>query len=256
MVWGVPIRLRGDHGVENLYATQWMENYRGVLTNAYLWGRSVHNTQAEHMWVETSRSCMDDWYTFFMELEASYGLDHDNSAHIWLLQHLFLSTIDADALQWVDWWNNHPIPLEGKRLETPSNMWIESQLMDGLRGLEHIALTDLLVVDPFAAIPRMGVNQDILRLLQQRHQALTPDVLAHLDDGQADVLLPQNFSKESLAYMPCEPPNCPLSPEEVQILDCTLQTSSGMGDETMAGCHVLWIHALETMNAILIHRQG
>ncbi len=160
-----------------------------ITLNLY---RSVHNTRAECMWVETSRSCMDHWYDFFMELEASYGLDHDNSAHIWLLQHLFLSIIDADALQWADWWNNHPIALEGKCPETPSNMWLESQLMDGLRGLEHVAPTDPLVVDPFAAIPTMGVNQDILRLLQQRHQALSPDVLAHLDDGRADAPLPQN----------------------------------------------------------------
>ncbi|PBK58472.1 hypothetical protein ARMSODRAFT_900444 [Armillaria solidipes] len=228
-----------------------MENYRGVLTNAYLWGRSVHNTRAERMWVETSRSCMDDWYAFFMELEASYSLDHDNSAHIWLLQHLFLSTIDADALQWVDWWNNHPIPLESKRPETPSNMWIESQLMDGLRGLEHIAPTDPLVVDPFAAIPRMGVNQDILRLLQQQLLVFFSTISLHT---WLKISLP--VPKESLAYVPCEPPNCPLSPEEVQVLDRTLQTSSGMGDETMAGRRVLWIHALETMNAILIHRQG
>ncbi len=65
--------------------------------------RFVHNTQAECMWVETFRSCMDHWYKFFIELEASYGLDYNNSAHIWLLQHLFLSIIDTDALQWVDW---------------------------------------------------------------------------------------------------------------------------------------------------------
>ncbi len=64
--------------------------------------------------------------------------------------------------------------------------------MNGLRGLEHVALTDLLVVNPFATIPTMGVNQDIPWLLQQRHQAISPDVLAHLDDGRADAPLPQN----------------------------------------------------------------
>ncbi len=26
-VWGVSICLHGDHGVENIYAAQWMENY-------------------------------------------------------------------------------------------------------------------------------------------------------------------------------------------------------------------------------------
>ncbi len=62
-------------------------------------------------------------------------------------------------------------------------MWLESQLMDGLRGLEHVAPGDPLVVDPFATIPTMGMNQDILWLLQQCHQALSPDVLTHLDDG-------------------------------------------------------------------------
>ncbi|KAK0484076.1 hypothetical protein IW261DRAFT_1318216, partial [Armillaria novae-zelandiae] len=93
--------------------------------------RSVHNTHTERMWVETSRSWCDHWYTLFMELKASYGLDHDKSAHIWLLQRLFLTKIDEQACLWADDWNNHKIPLEGKRPETPHNMWIESQIMDG-----------------------------------------------------------------------------------------------------------------------------
>ncbi|KAK0435804.1 uncharacterized protein EV420DRAFT_295479 [Desarmillaria tabescens] len=90
LVWGVPIRLRGDHGVENLYAAQWMENYQGVLSNCIHLGpvsgfsssrlscidneyhSSVHNTRGERMWVETSRSWADRWHEFFTELEASY----------------------------------------------------------------------------------------------------------------------------------------------------------------------------------------
>ncbi|KAK0429600.1 hypothetical protein EV421DRAFT_1723058, partial [Armillaria borealis] len=164
--------------------------------------RSVHNTRAERMWVETSRSCMDDWYAFFMELEASYGLDHDNSAHIWLLQHLFLSTIDADALQWVDWWNNHPIPLEGKHPETPSNMWIESQLMDGLRGLEHVAPD------------RSAGCRSVCRHSKHGREPGYPKAAPTTSPGTYP-----RFPKDSLAYVPCEPPNCPLSPEEVQVLD-------------------------------------
>ncbi|KAK0460231.1 uncharacterized protein EV420DRAFT_1673406 [Desarmillaria tabescens] len=218
LVWGVPIRLRGDHGVENLYAAQWMENYRGVLSNPYIWGHSVHNTRGERMWVETSRSWADRWHEFFTELEASYGLDHENSAHIWLVLHLFLADIDEAACQWADEWNNHKIPLQ--------------------------------------AIPNMGVNQEILTLLQQRHQALTPDVLAHLQDGHEDASLPVNLPTQSLAYVPCEAPACPLSPVEVDVLNQTMATSLGMASNTWEARRVHWIHGLETLNAILAHRRG
>ncbi|KAK0197386.1 hypothetical protein F5146DRAFT_1130189 [Armillaria mellea] len=88
------------------------------------------------------------------------------------------------------------------------------------------------------------------------HHALTPDILAHLDDGRANTPLPQDFPAESLAYVPCEPPNCPLTPEEVDILDHTIAASPGMGDDTDAGHHVLWIHALQTLNAIIAHYRG
>lgn len=37
--WGVPSRLRGDHGVENVLVASWMERYRGVSRGSYIWGR-------------------------------------------------------------------------------------------------------------------------------------------------------------------------------------------------------------------------
>ncbi|KAK0435805.1 uncharacterized protein EV420DRAFT_1652945 [Desarmillaria tabescens] len=89
-----------------------------------------------------------------------------------------------------------------------------------------------LVVDPLAAVPNMGVNQEILTLLQQCHQALTPDVLAHLQDGHGDAPLPVNLPTQSLAYVPCEAPACPLSPAEVDVLNQTMATSPGMASNT------------------------
>jgi transposase InsO family protein len=38
-VYGVPSRLRGDHGLENLFVAAWMESSRGERRGSYIWGR-------------------------------------------------------------------------------------------------------------------------------------------------------------------------------------------------------------------------
>jgi hypothetical protein len=38
-IYGVPSRLRGDHGVENLLVAAWIEGFRGEGRGSYLWGR-------------------------------------------------------------------------------------------------------------------------------------------------------------------------------------------------------------------------
>ncbi len=56
-------------------------------------------------------------------------------------------------------------------------MWIESQLLHGARGLKHLTADDPRRVAPFAAVPNMGLNKDMLRQLQahQRVRIEAPD---------------------------------------------------------------------------------
>jgi hypothetical protein len=64
-VYGVPSRLKGDHGVENILVAAWMDLHCGVRRGSYIWwryvcsmftnimaglthlSRSVHNVQIE-----------------------------------------------------------------------------------------------------------------------------------------------------------------------------------------------------------------
>lgn len=38
-IHGVPSRVRGDHGTENLGVAAWMEERYGVERGSYIWGR-------------------------------------------------------------------------------------------------------------------------------------------------------------------------------------------------------------------------
>ena len=39
--YGVPNRLRGDHGVENILVAAWIEEFHGTQRGSYIWGRFV-----------------------------------------------------------------------------------------------------------------------------------------------------------------------------------------------------------------------
>ena len=55
--------------------------------------RSVHNSRIERIWYNITKGFGGKWKDLFTDLEANEGLDVDNLAHIWLLQHLFLDHI-------------------------------------------------------------------------------------------------------------------------------------------------------------------
>jgi hypothetical protein len=44
-VYGVPSRLRGDHGAENVLVAAWMEQNCGIRWGSYIWGRYVQSFQ-------------------------------------------------------------------------------------------------------------------------------------------------------------------------------------------------------------------
>jgi len=46
---GIPRRVRGDHGTENLEVAAWMEEHFGVERGSYIWGRS----DTMHLWIRS-----------------------------------------------------------------------------------------------------------------------------------------------------------------------------------------------------------
>ncbi len=179
-LWGVPMRCRGDHGIENTMVAQWMYNYRG--TDGYIWGRwrfvskskikltrlfrSVHNTRVERPWVDVGEGFLKKWISFFEDLERHHGLERDNDKHLGLLHLLFLADLNDDAQRWVHTWNAHKIAIRGRKRASPNEMFLESQLVDGYRGFEHLLPNDPLCLHPDQNIPNLGFSDQMLEDLR------------------------------------------------------------------------------------------
>ena len=68
-----------------------------------------------------------------MDLEAHHGLDPSQPAHIWLLHHLFLNSVDQDAQEWANAWNSHKLQMKGQRERSPCDMFSFGMLQEGPR---------------------------------------------------------------------------------------------------------------------------
>lgn len=111
--YGVPSRIRGDRGKENVAVSIFMILWRGQNRASFMWGSSTHNTRIERLWVEVGTQFARRWRAFFLNLERFHGLKRDNSHHLWLLHHLFLTEINDDCEEFQESWNSHPISGEG-----------------------------------------------------------------------------------------------------------------------------------------------
>ncbi|KAJ3860989.1 hypothetical protein EV359DRAFT_48079 [Lentinula novae-zelandiae] len=105
---------------------------------------SVHNVRIERLWVDVSHYITQTWHDLFTNLELHHGLDISNMNHIWLLQHLFLSTINEQLAFWAEGWNHHRVSQRRGPSRSPEDMFGFDMIVNGLRGesLEQVAMTD------------------------------------------------------------------------------------------------------------------
>lgn len=244
--YGVPSRVRGDHGTENLLVAEYMERFRGWYRGSYIWGRyvlpliihdfrhsnltfrSVHNVRIERLWLNLTTSFGAKWHEFFHKLEFRYGLDINSESHMWLLHFLFLPSINRDVAFFVDTWNNHRIQIRRGTNRSPIDMYGFDMLALGLRGDPSVPPEALEMLSPddieTFGVDWAGLYDSDLRRSHRNNNPVSKGISTWQGRNGPPPL-------ETLSKVEVEPPIGPLDERQVEALRHLVSPTMGHFDE-------------------------
>ncbi|XP_049333345.1 uncharacterized protein LOC111188803 [Astyanax mexicanus] len=107
--YGVPSRVRCDHGGENNGMCLFMDIFQGSSRGSALRGRSTHNQRIERLWSDVWRGVTNVYYSLFAWLENEGKLDSSNEMHMWALHFVYLPRINRDLRLFINQWNHHKL---------------------------------------------------------------------------------------------------------------------------------------------------
>lgn len=137
--YGLPSRVRSDHGYENIMVAFFMNILRGLNRGSHITGKSVHNQRIERLWVDVYKEVCDPIYCELYDLEREHLLEVDNTMNRFCVQYVYKTVINKRLLSFQSAWNVHNLRTANN--QTPRQLWLEGML--GNYNTNHTAVNEI-----------------------------------------------------------------------------------------------------------------
>ncbi|CAB3996278.1 uncharacterized protein LOC110252499 [Paramuricea clavata] len=187
--YGHPVKIRTDHGGENVEIWRYMVETHGEDSHPAIVGSSVHNQRIERDNRAVNEQLVSTFKMTFYSLERQGLLDPSNCTDLFCLHYVFLPRLNKSLSQFIAAHNNHTVSTEENK--SPLQMFCQNRHLTALHSEERHNLLQGNNVSRFLEspgdTPYVEVN-DVTDVLDEHGLHQLQQVVDPLSDEDSDTL--------------------------------------------------------------------